>query len=71
MGITKGKQMLPYFFSGPHVRRLLHVFLCKTTTISLPSSIFPSIWYFASEASSGSKYWMNPNPLGSLKQKAD
>jgi hypothetical protein len=42
----------------------------KTTTISLPSSIFPSIWYFASEASSVSKYWMNPNPLGSLKQKA-
>jgi hypothetical protein len=43
----------------------------KTTTISLPSSIFPSIWYFASEASSGSKYWINPNPLSSLKQKAN
>jgi hypothetical protein len=43
----------------------------KTTVISLPSSICPSIWYFASEASSGSKYWMNPNPLGSLKQKAN
>jgi hypothetical protein len=36
MGIAKGKQLLPYFFPGPHVRRLLPVFLYKN------NSNFPS-----------------------------
>lgn len=41
----------------------------KTTVSWRPWKTWPSIWYLASPASAGSRYWINPKPRGSLWSK--